>query len=313
MKNTFQNLKYGVVVVTYNRIKLLKECMECVINQTRKFDSILVIDNCSTDGTGDYLDNFKKNYNDIKVIHMTENLGGAGGFKKGIATLYPDVDYVLIIDDDAMLDHNFLEIVIHNMRDDCKAYSGSIITNGKYDLTHRRVITNKVLMTKKDVPLSCYNKCFKYDLATFCGLMISSELISQIGLPKSEYFIWYDDTEYSLRIRKHTDLINVSKAFVNHKAISSITDKLSWKSYYGYRNQFDVGRQYSTIPIIYIMYRIAFHLERILKYSIKSIVSSDDKKYYRNSAKLNFDSLKDALNHKLGKSTVYIPGWDIEK
>lgn len=43
---------------------------------------------------------------------------------------------------------------------------------------------------------------FDYDLASFCGLLFSRELIKEIGVPKAEYFIWYDDSEYSLRLRE---------------------------------------------------------------------------------------------------------------
>ena len=50
-------MKYGVVIVTYNRLELLKECLLCIDKQVKKFDSVLIVDNYSTDGTREYLKN----------------------------------------------------------------------------------------------------------------------------------------------------------------------------------------------------------------------------------------------------------------
>ena len=49
-------MRIGVVIVTYNRIKLLKECITRVLNQTQTIDTVIVVDNNSNDGTRDYLD-----------------------------------------------------------------------------------------------------------------------------------------------------------------------------------------------------------------------------------------------------------------
>lgn len=52
-------MKNGVVIVTYNRLSLLRECVSCVLGQTVPFSHVIIVDNCSTDGTGDYLGNLK--------------------------------------------------------------------------------------------------------------------------------------------------------------------------------------------------------------------------------------------------------------
>ncbi len=45
----------AAVVVTYNRKVLLKECLDALLAQTRPLDSIIVVDNASTDGTRVFL------------------------------------------------------------------------------------------------------------------------------------------------------------------------------------------------------------------------------------------------------------------
>ena len=71
--------KIVAVVVTYNRKDMLKECITALLNQTYHDLDIMVIDNCSTDGTI----NLVKNINDSRVIYINtgENIGGDGGFQ----------------------------------------------------------------------------------------------------------------------------------------------------------------------------------------------------------------------------------------
>lgn len=57
-------------VVTYNRLELLKQVIDGLRNQTRKIDEIVVINNGSTDGTGEWL----QDQNDITTINQ-DNLG----------------------------------------------------------------------------------------------------------------------------------------------------------------------------------------------------------------------------------------------
>lgn len=301
-------MNYTVVIVTYNRFELLKECLECVDNQTLKFHSVVLVNNCSTDGTSDYLKDYCKNRNDIVLINTDSNLGGSGGFELGVKNVPDDSDYVLLIDDDAMLDKRFLEEIDKHREDGVLAYSGTIRTDGEIDTSHRRRLKNKILMTKSDVSVDEYNKeSFIFDLATFCGLMVSYEVVKKIGLPKGEYFIWYDDTEYCLRIIKYSKIKNVNSAHINHKTkIFNETD-LNWKSYYGYRNQIDVGIKYSKVPAIYKLYRYGYHLYRI-NYFSRLAKQHPDEKYYSECVKLHKAVIQDSKRGILGKSEEFYPG-----
>ena len=67
--------KILAVIVTYNRVNDLKNCVNSLRRQTYKYFDILVVNNGSTDGTKEFVDSLE----DIIVIHQ-DNLGGAGGF-----------------------------------------------------------------------------------------------------------------------------------------------------------------------------------------------------------------------------------------
>lgn len=89
------------VVVTYNRIELLKENITALKQQTYPLHKIFIIDNCSTDNTPDYL--AQLNDPQIQNIRMTKNIGGAGGFNEGIKqAVLSRCEYVWVMDDDTI-------------------------------------------------------------------------------------------------------------------------------------------------------------------------------------------------------------------
>jgi len=84
------------VVVTYNRLHLLKECITALRNQTQKPDAILVINNGSTDDTGKWL----LSQPDLLVISQG-NTGSGGGFETGIQWAYKNgYSWIWCMDDD---------------------------------------------------------------------------------------------------------------------------------------------------------------------------------------------------------------------
>ena len=98
------------VVVTYNRKKLLLECINALQNQTYKLSKIIIIDNNSNDGTEKYLyENGVFESDIIDYQYQSKNLGGAGGFYQGIRkSLQEHYDWVWIMDDDTIPTENAL-------------------------------------------------------------------------------------------------------------------------------------------------------------------------------------------------------------
>ena len=75
------------VVVTRNRKDLLRQCLRSVLAQARPVDRILVVDNASTDGTGEMLDAEFVRFAELGILarlNLRENAGGAGGVGAGM-------------------------------------------------------------------------------------------------------------------------------------------------------------------------------------------------------------------------------------
>lgn len=265
-----QNERYAVVVVTHNRKELLKECIRSIESQTVSASNVIIVNNASNDGTNEYLNALKVKCKDINydIVELGQNIGGAGGFAKGMdIALKKSVNCVLLIDDDAVLDSRYMEQVLMARRDNIeyKAFAGTVMVNGVIDVNHRRNISKYGMLLKECSRENYENKTFVCDIASFCGMVVNTDIIKNIGLPHAEYFIYDDDLEYSLRINEYSRFLVVPSAFLNHK-VKTVVEKYrryGWKDYYGIRNRLLVIDEHGNavdklIGAIYIFWNFAF-------------------------------------------------------
>lgn len=297
------------VIVTYNRKQLLGEAIESLLNQVYKPYKVIIIDNASTDGTQSYLeerDLFKDN---IKYVRLSSNMGGSAGFYFGIKNaLSENADWVSLSDDDAIFDKNYFQNIVDEMNDhkDVKAFVGTVKTGGEIQVEHRRRVCNNVTLKQIPCDLTMYQeKEFNVDVFSFVGCVISTELMKKIGLPEKDYFIWMDDTEYSLRVRNNTKILAVSNAVINHKTSLAIhaNYKPNWKEFYGFRNECFMILKHSNQKQLASLYVVLKLLRRILE-----TLSQEKYKHYRKyRIKLILDVFKAVLLRKTGKNESYAP------
>lgn len=128
-------MKIFAIVVTYNRLELLKKSIGALRRQQR-LDQIVVVNNGSNDGTKEWLDGQA----DLQVIHQ-ENVGGSGGFHTGIKVAYDEgADWIWCMDDDVFpkdgcLDELLSLVALENTQLDRKKPLGILaprrVMNGK--------------------------------------------------------------------------------------------------------------------------------------------------------------------------------------
>lgn len=199
-------LKICVVIVTYNRCKLLRRCLDSVLMQSRLPDCVLVVDNCSSDGTKEYLENLESFdlTTKVRAIHLDKNLGGAGGFYCGMKYAVDNkFDYVWLMDDDGYPNDNSLELLLkHASQHRIVGPIVSISPTDKHLSFPFRIpgtirFVDSLSQFKHRYPLLANNVIFPFN-----GTLISKQVIETIGLPRAEYFIWGDEAEYVYRARR---------------------------------------------------------------------------------------------------------------
>lgn len=127
-------MKISVIVTAYNLENCIGKCIDSVLAQTHKDLELIVVDDCSTDGTLDVL----KWYNDnrMKVIAHSSNMGAGWSRRHGIDA--STGDYVITVDGDDWIDVNFLEVLANRAEEtDADIVSGGITcvyTDGFIDI-----------------------------------------------------------------------------------------------------------------------------------------------------------------------------------
>src|SRR5271166_5837391 len=109
----------AAVVVTFNRKVLLAECLDALLRQTRRLDRIYIVDQASTDGTQEMLEErgYLQNHA-ITYSRSQKNTGGAGGFQCGVDLAYTaGFNLIWIMDDDAIADSTALETMLRYFDD----------------------------------------------------------------------------------------------------------------------------------------------------------------------------------------------------
>lgn len=209
------NDKVCAVVVTYNRKDLLKECLSAITEQTYPVSKIILIDNASTDGTFNYVQDtewFKNGLIECKL--MEKNTGGAGGFSEGIKLAREgSYDWVWLMDDDTIPSETALEELLKNKPEEKISYLASNVHSVNGEPMNVPTYSDKK---------SKHENLIKVEDATFVSVLISMEAVNKCGLPYSEFFIWGDDTEYTMRlIKNYGPAYQVKTSEVLHKRASS--------------------------------------------------------------------------------------------
>ena len=107
-----QGRRIVAVVVTFNRLGLLQRLVER-LREVPQLAEVVVVDNASTDGTGDWLDD----QHDLVVRRLDRNRGGAGGFHEGLRlAMERGADLAWLMDDDGMPDPDCLALLLEHNR-----------------------------------------------------------------------------------------------------------------------------------------------------------------------------------------------------
>lgn len=228
-------MRFAAVVVSYNRLELLKKCLDSLANQTRPLDEIIVVDNGSTDGSADFV---AETYPDFTLFRTGENLGGAGGFAWGIEiAIAHGLDGAWLMDDDGEPELDAAEALIaaFEAMDPEPAYVASLVTAGR-GITNRRNVPVVSSDAARQVEASRHGG-IAVDTTTFVGVMINLHRAARTHLPMLDYFIWLDDFEYTHRLSREALAMAVPASMINHPDGNSQKVDMGPRLFYYTRNR----------------------------------------------------------------------------
>jgi len=321
-------------VVTYNRKKILIECLNALIKQTYPLDAIYIIDNASTDGTPELLkekgyiqemppddldkplekicsinvssESDEKKIMEIHYVRMNENTGSSGGQYEGVKRGYENgYDWLWLMDDDGLAEKNTLEqLLLSSSIYNLKAIGATVICRD-----NKEQIAGPFNDMKTDEFFLKYgdNNIIYNTLPAFNDALYHKSVIDKVGYPDKNLFIWGDEDDFRNRVKKYFNIGVTTSARYYHPQL------FNWKE-----GSFLIFKfKYSVSPTWKVYYQLRNHTYlslykkqkyNVLKGLIKQIII--DVKYRKDnkikSIYYHFRAIFDGTTKKLGKSIDFI-------
>jgi rhamnopyranosyl-N-acetylglucosaminyl-diphospho-decaprenol beta-1,3/1,4-galactofuranosyltransferase len=212
------------LVVTYNRRALLDECLRAIEAQTVRPAQLILVDNASTDGTADLLR--ERGYLDrpgVRLLRLDENLGSSGGFARGFeAARESDAEWLWTMDDDAEPAPDCLARLLDSPP---AGEPGTacvcpkvVYADGSLNDVMRADFRRRLRPLRAERYREGHHPAI--DVTSFVGPLYRMAAVRAIDPPKAEFFVWGDDVEYSLRLRRQGEIRLVPEALMVHKPAS---------------------------------------------------------------------------------------------
>ena len=127
-----------VTVVTYNSGRFIKRCLESVLEQKYENFEVVIVDNASTDGTADILEQFSDR---CRIYYNSENLGFAAAQNQAIAL--SQAEWILTLNPDVLLMPDFIQALVEAGQLDPKGGTvcGKLLTiRATFDLPEKQLV-----------------------------------------------------------------------------------------------------------------------------------------------------------------------------
>lgn len=250
------------VVVTYNKLDLLKECVQQLLLCQRYLYKIVVVNNASTDDTRAYLEKLTEEQPMLDVVNEKNNLGGATGFNHGMKrAMFLGADTIWVMDNDCIV----CEQTIVSLMDARRHLESAGIEWGILASNVRWSDGSAALMNipklSKFWNESRSSNLVKIQHSSFVSMFINANVVKKVGYPIADFFIWGDDAEYSKRISDEYDSFCVTDSLVTHKMgtnqkvdiITDSEDRLP-RYFYDVRNNFYISKKIGLKETLRFLY-----------------------------------------------------------
>ncbi len=292
-----------IIVLNWNGKEDTLDCLESLKSTNYDNYKVIVADNGSED---DSVKAVRENFPDADVIEIGKNLGFAGGNNVGIKyAIEKGADYVFLINNDTTVDPDYLKELVEAAEADKKI--GSAGSKIYYYSEPERIwfAGGKINWLKNkgehigldEVDKGQYDEIKEVGYLTGCALLIKREVIEKIGVLSEDYFLYYEDADYSLRVKNAGyKNVYVPKSKIYHKVSRSTKPGSPSYIYYHVRNGLVNARRNGNLLVKIAIYFYAVFL--FLKQIIKIL-------FFRNKREWAFAVLrgeKDFLLGKMGKA-----------
>jgi GT2 family glycosyltransferase len=204
--------KCSVIVLNYNGMKFIERCFKSLLLTTYPRFEILFVDNCSKDGSREWLENEvrKLNRDNIKYIPLDKNYGFAKGNNIGIRFSDPQSEFIILLNNDTEVESDWMEKLVSFMLKyndvgiaQCKLRSlknRSCIDSGGGVIDY---IGRVLIIGSGEYDDERFRKPYEIFYAQGAAIVIRRKILRKIGLLDEDYFINYEETDLCWRCWLH--------------------------------------------------------------------------------------------------------------
>lgn len=269
--------KVSVVVPVYNTEKYLRKCLDSLVNQTLEELEVIVVDDGSTDGSADLLDEYRKQYPDSFFVFRKEN--GGQGIARNIGVEKCSGDYIGFMDSDDYLEldmyENLYEMAVAENADlvECKYRYVRCENDIEEELDTYGCV--RAYKNQKDMflnPLvSPWNKLYKRDVFERSGSLFTEGVIyedtaffiKQIPfIEKSAYL----EEAFVTHILRGSSTMSINKSKRVGDIFEVLKDILTFYEKRGIKEKYEKELEYFCVKIL-----LCSSLERISKVKDKKL------------------------------------------
>ena len=264
--------KIAIVILNWNGLLDTLECLRSIQKIVYPNYMVVVIDNGSKGNDAEIIR--KKFGNFVCVIQEEKNLGFAGGSNVGIRwALCSGAKYVLLLNNDTVVDPNFLTELVNISQNDTQI--GIVGPKIYYYEQPNRIYSaggrvnfwtgNAPRIGIREIDDGRFDNIEEVDYVCGCALLIKEKTIKTIGLLSEIYFAYYEETEWCQKARKAGfKVVYVPKARIWHKSHYTKTSSANALTiYYMTRNRFLFVKRNSN-ALQFVVFNLFFLMTDLL-------------------------------------------------
>lgn len=210
------NVEVSIIIVNWNTKDFLKNCVQSIQHETSVSHEIIIIDNCSSDGSIEML---RRNFRELTVIANRENKGFAGANNQGIKIAKGR--YVLLLNPDTIILEGAIDKMISWISDKSDVGClGCQVWENTTDIqrtcfadpkpTNLFIISSGLMHLAKWLP-SLGHPWYKdwdrrsvrdVDVVSGMFMLVPRPVIDQVGVLDEAFFVYAEEADWCRRIRK---------------------------------------------------------------------------------------------------------------
>ena len=271
----------SIIVSNYNgwTLNVLSSCLESLFKLDYPSYEIILVDNCSTDGSVEEVEKLFGSNSKLRIIRHRENRYSKGLNEGAKAS---KGKYVVYFNNDIIADPTYLKeaIDVFEERDDVAIIQGKLLSyfdHSKIDSIGETMdlFGNPITIGWGKQDVGQYDQEQEILSASGSASIIRKSIFDEIGYFGEEYFIGYEDMDLALRARlKGYKVIYTPKAIVYHmRGVTDLSDELRVRVRWHFNKNrimtmiknYSVNSLFKALPVTILIYFLAFIWESIVK------------------------------------------------